>query len=397
MGNCIGSPNGGAETAQARNADLEKAEQETEILKTRNVSLEHENAELRQRNSDLQHRCEALEAEYQKRLAERDAQARKHDEDRQKQANDLILLSTERDGARDAVQQLERRIAELQTRNEVLALQLESTRADAAILTKNEMSRLRDDLVHESQRNMAELLERMNAIRDAALEELAQAKATAAVESAAAREAASALERLKAAAEQQHEEDSLKLAATLKKLSHCEAQYDESRTNHVSTQAALDASQAQLSKLSQELETTRAALSNANASYGWNISDVDWTERDYHDNPYKFSHRTTRKDFTVSYKWWDASNDYCVDIREWYYNTKSSRMERTTKGVFLPLPTAQELSRILPEVVRQAKVVQLLEGIDSHSRIFEVTGQIFSGSSNTMLYHARQQPFLTRA
>lgn len=359
MGNCIGSPNREVEPTEARNATLEKAQQEIESLGTRNASLEHENAELIRRNAELQHRCEALEAEYQTRLAERDAQISEKDENQQKQASDLKLMSNERDEARDAVQRWEKRVVELQTQNEVLALQLESTRADAATLTKEEMSRLRDDLVHESQRNMAELLERMNAIHDSTREELAQAKATALMESATAREATSALVSLRASAERQHEEDGLKLAATLRKLSDCEVQVDESRMDHKSTQASLVASQAQLSKLAEELESTKAALSNANASYGLSISDVDWTERDYHDHPYKFSHRTTRKDFTISYKWWDASNDYCVDIREWYYNTRSSRMERTTKGVFLPLPTAQELSRILPEVVRQAKVVQV--------------------------------------
>ncbi|KAF7185049.1 hypothetical protein HII31_13672 [Pseudocercospora fuligena] len=359
MGNCIGSPNREVEAAQARNANLEKAQQENESLRTRNASLEHENAELRRRNSELQRRCEALEAEYQTRLAERDAHINKNKEDWQKHANDLVLISNEREEARDAVQQLEKRAAELRIQNEVLALQLESTRANAAILTKDEMSSLREDLMHESQRNMTELLERMNAIQDTLREELAQAKATTLIESAAAQEAREALARLRASVERQHEEDGLKLAATLRKLSECEFQFDESRTDHKSTQASLAVSQAQLSKLSEELEATKAALSNANARYGFNTSDIDWTERDYHDHPHKFSHRTTRKDFTVSFKWWDASNDYCVDIREWYYNTKNSRMERTTKGVFLPLPTAQELSRILPEVVRQAKVVQV--------------------------------------
>ncbi|KXT03985.1 hypothetical protein AC578_9248 [Pseudocercospora eumusae] len=358
MGNCIGSPSREVETAQARNADLEKAQQEIESLSTQNASLEYENAELQRRNSDLQRRCEALEAEYQARLAERDAQISKNNEDCQKQASDLVLISNERNEANDAVQRLEKRAAELQVQNEVLALQLESTRAHAAALTKDEMSRLREDLMHESQRNTAELLERMNAIQDTTREELAQAKATALKETAAAQAAREALANLRASAERQHEEDSLKLAATLRKLSDCEVQLDQSHMDHKSTQASLFASQAQLSKLAEDLDSTKAALSNANANYGLNTSDVDWTERDYHDHPYKFSHRTTRKDFTVSFKWWDASNDYCVDIREWYYNTKSSRMERTTKGVFLPLPTAQELSRILPEVVRQAKVVQ---------------------------------------
>ncbi|KXT10686.1 hypothetical protein AC579_5064 [Pseudocercospora musae] len=358
MGNCIGSPNREVETAQARNRDLEKVQQELESVRARNASLENENAHLRRRDSDLQRRCEALEAEYQRRLAERDAQISQNNEDWQKQASDLVLTSNERNEARDAVQRSEKRMAELQNQNEVLALQLESARADASTITKDEMSRLRDDLMHQSQRNMAELLERMNAIQDTTREELAQAKATTLMQSAAATEAREALATLRASAERKHEEDGLKLAATLRKLSACEFQLDESRTDHKSTQASLAVAQAQLSKLSEELEATRAALSNANASYGLNTSDVDWTERDYHDHPYRFSHRTTRKDFTVSYKWWDASNDYCVDIREWYYNTKNSRMERTTKGVFLPLPTAQELSRILPEVVRQAKVVQ---------------------------------------